>query len=139
LVKGAGIVVLKKENDDYRVLCLYEENKKGVRKYDMTKGAIDKGEEPFQTATRETREEAGIKKVKFKWGRAFLNKNGIVMYIATTKDTPKITPNPTSGIIEHDGYEWNSFESAYILMPDYLKPFVTWAESIVKGEKDVKI
>lgn len=137
--KGSGVVVLKKIDGEYKVLCLFEENKKGLRKYDMTKGTIDKGENPFETAIRETREEAGLEKIKFNWGKVSLETGGIKMFIATTKDTPKIRPNPKSGIIEHDGFEWNSFEVAYILMPDFLKPFITWAESIVQGDKDVKV
>lgn len=137
--KGSGIVVLKKFGDNYKVLCLYGEDKKSIRTYDMTKGTIDKGEDPFDTAIRETYEEAGIRNVKFEWGKKSLDKNSVVMFVATTSDEPVIRPNPKSGVIEHDGFEWNEFSAAYVLMPNYLKPFITWAERISRGEKDVKI
>ena len=29
------------------------------------------------------------------------------MFLAETPDTPEIVANPKSGIIEHDGFEWN--------------------------------
>jgi len=136
---GAGVVVLKKIENEYKILCLYSENKKGIRKYDLTKGKIDKGESEFETAVRETYEEAGIKNLNFKWGRQNLRKDNIIMFIATTSDTPKILKNPDSGVYEHDGFEWNSPSVAYILLPVFLKPFATWAKKIIEGDNNVKI
>jgi len=140
LSKGAGIVIVKKIEDEIKVLCLFEEKKKSkVRKYDLTKGSIDKSETPFQTATREVYEESGIKKYRFSWGKDSFESGGIIMYLAETNEEPKITANPKTGIIEHDGYEWNSFDVSYVLMPDYLKPFISWADKKIKGDKNVKI
>lgn len=136
---GAGVVVLKKFDNEYKILCLYTENKKGIRKYDLTKGKVDKGESEFEAAVRETYEEAGIKNLKFKWGRARLNKDKVTMFIAVTNDMPKILKNPESGDYEHDGFEWNSPDVAYVLLPGFLKPFATWAKKIIKGGKSVKI
>lgn len=136
---GAGVVVVKKIGKEYKVLCLFENKKSDKRKYDLTKGAIDSGEGVFSTATRETYEEAGIRNLKFRWGRCFLKSGGITMFLAETPDTPEIVANPKSGIIEHDGFEWNQFETAYVLMPKYLKPFILWANKIINGELDVKI
>jgi 8-oxo-dGTP pyrophosphatase MutT (NUDIX family) len=136
---AAGIVVLKKIEEEYKVLCLFKENKKGIRKYDLTKGKVDKGETIFKAAIRETYEESGVKNISFKWGKNCLNKDTITMYVAETGDIPKISKNPESGIFEHDGFEWNSFEVAYILLPDFLKPFVIWAENKVKRSNNVKI
>ena len=127
---GSGVVVLGEFDNEYKVLCLYKENKKGIRKYDLTKGKVDKGETEFQAAVRETYEEAGVKNLFFKWGKKSLTKDGITMYVALTTDEPGISKNPESGIYEHDGFEWNYFKAAHILLPDYLKPFVTWAEKI---------
>ena len=136
---GAGVVVLKKFEDEYKMLCLYSENKKGIRKYDLTKGKIDEGESEFEAAVRETYEEASIKNLKFEWGRARLNKGKIIMFIAVTNDVPKILKNPKSGDYEHDGFEWNSPDVAHILLPGFLKPFAIWAKKIIKGGKSVKI
>lgn len=136
---AAGIVVLKKFEEEYKVLCLYSENKKGIRKYDLTKGKVDKGETDFQAAIRETYEEAGIKNLRFEWGNVKFHRDTVTMFIAVTDDEPVILKNPESGILEHDGYEWNSFDVAYILLPSFLKPFATWASNTTIGGNHVKI
>ena len=136
---GAGVVVLKEFGDEYKILCLYKENKKGIRKYDLTKGKVDKGESELQTAVRETYEESGVQNLRFEWGNISFNRDSITMFIAVTDDDPSISKNPESGEYEHDGFEWNSIEVSYILLPDYLKPFATWASKIIKGGKHVKI
>ena len=136
---GAGVVVLKKFGNEYKMLCLYKENKKGIRSYDLTKGKIDKGESDYQTAIRETYEESGIKNLSFEWGNVKLSKDSITMFIASTSDVPKISKNPHSGIYEHDGFEWNSPDVAYVLLPSFLKPFATWTKKIIKGGNHVKI
>ena len=136
---GAGVVVLKRFKDEYKILCLYSENKKGIRKYDLTKGKVDKGESEFEAAVRETREEANIRNLKFEWGRKKLRKDNIIMFIAVTEDTPKILKNPKSGDYEHDGFEWNSLEVANVLLPGFLKPFAIWAKKTIEGGKSVKI
>jgi len=137
-VMGAGIVVLKRFGNDYKVLCLYEEKRKtGIRKYDLTKGAVDKGESFIQAAIRETYEESGVKNLNFKWGKRSLEKGKIRMFIAETNDDPKLLKNPKTGNYEHDGFEWNDFDPAFVLMPSYLKPFIKWATKIVNGDKNV--
>ena len=136
---GAGVVVLKKFEGEYKMLCLYTENKQGIRKYDLTKGKIDKGESEFEAAVRETYEESGIKNLRFKWGRALLSKGKITMFIAVTDDMPKILKNPESGDYEHDGFEWNSIDVSQVLLPVFLKPFAIWAKKIIEGGKNVKI
>ena len=135
---GAGVVVLKKFEKEYKVLCLYEEKgDSGIRKYDLTKGALDKGETFLQGAIRETYEESGIKKLNFSWGKRSIERGKLRMFIAETKEKPKILKNPKSGKYEHDGFEWNSFEVSHILMPEYLKPFILWASKTVNGAKNV--
>ena len=136
---GSGVVVLKKFKNEYKMLCLYCENKKGIRKYDLTKGKVDKGETSFQAATRETYEEAGVKNLDFKWGYKKLEKDSITMFIAVTNDNPAILKNPHSGVYEHDGFEWNNLDVAHVLLPGFLKPFAVWAKKITKGDKNVKI
>ena len=136
---GAGVVVLKRFEDEYKVLCLYKENKKGIRKYDLTKGKVDEGETDFQAAVRETYEEAGISRLNFEWGRVKMHKETITMFIAVTDDEPAISKNPESGIYEHDGFEWNDIDVAYILLPDFLKPFIVWARNKINGGRHVKI
>jgi len=135
---GAGIVVLKKFEKEYKVLCLYEEKgESAIRKYDLTKGALDKGETFLKAAVRETYEESGVKKLKFSWGKRSIERGKIRMFIAETKDNPKILRNPKSKRYEHDGFEWNTLDVAYILMPEYLKPFISWASKTINGAKNV--
>ena len=135
---GAGVVVLKKFKKEYKVLCLYEEKgDSGIRKYDLTKGALDKGETFIQAAVRETYEESGVKNLNFTWGKRSIERGRIRMFLAETPDDPKILKNPKSGKYEHDGFEWNSLEVAYVLMPTYLKPFILWASKTIKGGANV--
>lgn len=136
---GAGIVVFKMIEGEYKVLCLYEENDAGIRKYDLTKGSIDKGETALETAIRETYEESGISDLYFRWGKSFLKSGGITMFLAETNDNAIIQKNPVTGKLEHSGFEWNYPDVAYVLMPEYLKPFVSWARDKIKGDKNVKI
>ena len=138
LIMGAGIIVLKKFKEEYKVLCLYEEKgKSAIRKYDLTKGALDKGETFLEAAVRETYEESGIKNLKFTWGKKSIERGKLRMFIAETKDNPKILKNPKTGKFEHDGFEWNTLEVAHILMPDYLKPFILWVSKTIKGASNV--
>ena len=98
---GAGIVIVKKIQEEWRVLGLWCRGG-----YDITKGHIDEGEEPLETALRECAEEANITQVDMKWGPRHLIADNLVVYLGTTDQEPEIIPNPNSGIIEHEHLKW---------------------------------
>jgi hypothetical protein len=45
---------------------------------------------------------------------------------------PIISPNPVSGIYEHEGWGWLSPEEIEINCYDWLQPFVIWARKVLK-------
>ncbi len=123
---GAGIVVVRKFKNDWKILGL-----KLNGAYDLPKGKTDGGETPFQTAVRETYEESGIDKLKFTWGMESVSIKHLTFFIAETYQDAYIPKNPESGIYEHDSAEWLSFEKIRSLSYGYLVPIIDWAQSIV--------
>ena len=123
---SAGIVVIRRFHDNFKVLCL-----KKHKKFDITKGLIEPGESPINAAIRETEEEAGITDLNFEWGSEPLAYGKGFAYIASTEQDPIILPNPETGIMEHTGYQWLTFEEALEALPEYLLPAIHYAESLV--------
>lgn len=123
---GAGIVVLRKFKNDWKVLGL-----KLNGAFDLPKGKTDGNETPFETAVRETYEESGIDQLKFTWGKQSVSIKHLTFYIAETDQDAYIPQNPESGIYEHDSAEWVSFETIRSKSYGYLVPIIDWAQAIV--------
>ena len=115
---GSGCII---ENHDGRILALIDRE----GKFDLPKGKEDdKDRNPFQTAQRETWEECGI----------WVKPNDVTDFFTLTKLTlfviewrgqkPTITPNPETGEIEHQGWEWVTPEVFMSNCLGYLKPYV---------------
>ena len=126
---GAGIVIVKKIQEEWRVLGLWCRGG-----YDITKGHIDEGEEPLETALRECAEEANITQVDMKWGRQHLIADNLVVYLGTTDQEPEIIPNPNSGIIEHEHLKWLDWAEMKEKTYPYLLPSIDWAQRIIEDE-----
>ena len=126
---GAGIVVVRQFDDDWRVLCLHTEDF-----MDLPKGGIDVGEDVLSTALRETREEANITDLKFNWGFKTINLNRLTMFLAETKQDPEITPNPHTGVLEHLGASWLTWHEAYNATKPWLAPSIEWARKIIEQQ-----
>ena len=130
---AAGIVVVKKFDNKWKILGLKSAKPKHNGMFDITKGMIDSGESPFEAAVRETYEESGISHsdLVFSWGKSSKSCNDITIYIASTKSEPFISSNPKTGKIEHTEAKWldiDEFESQCI---GYLRPVADWVRSIV--------
>ena len=123
---GAGIVVVRKFKNDWKVLGL-----KLNGAYDLPKGKTDGQETSFQTAVRETYEESGIDQLKFTWGMESISIKHLTFFIAETFQDAYIPQNPESGIYEHDSAEGISFEKIRSMSYGYLVPIIDWAQSIV--------
>ena len=123
---GAGIVVVRKFKKEWKVLGLALDGE-----YDLPKGKMEKGENPLDTAIRETAEESNITQLDFMWGKKSMNIKHLTFYIAATDQDPSIIPNPESGNAEHDDAVWVSFENIKSNVYPFLVPVVEWAESIV--------
>jgi bis(5'-nucleosidyl)-tetraphosphatase len=124
--KGAGIVVVRKFDKEWKVLALVLDGK-----YDLPKGKMEEGETEFQTALRETEEESGINSLDFDWGEQSTSIKHLTFFIAKTSQDAHIPMNPESGIYEHDDAEWISFKEIRSNLYDYLLPIIDWSESLV--------
>ena len=125
---GAGIVVVRKFSEGWRVLSL--ESLEGA--LDIPKGVIDPGESTLETALRETSEEAGITDLDFTWGFNCISINHLTCYVAQTSQDPIITPNPHTQIVEHKNAEWVEWETLKCGSYHFLLPSIDWAQNIVE-------
>ena len=124
---GAGIIVVRKFTSGWKVLGLLKD---GV--YDIPKGGIDPGESALHAALRETQEEAGLENLAFSWGfRTHINSK-LTTFVAQTNEEPFISPNPHTGILEHDSAHWLEWNELYDNTKDFIQPAVTWAKGIIE-------
>jgi len=125
---SAGIVVVRNFNDEFKVLCLLKQN----GNYDITKGLMELGESPLETALRETKEEAGISDLDFTWGYEPISYGKGIAFVAQTCQDPSILPNPESGLLEHESFEWKNFEEAANSVIEYLVPAIQYAQILIE-------
>ena len=124
---GAGIVVVRKFSEGWRVLGLLTDEG-----YDLPKGQLDKGESLLQGALRETYEEANISDCTFSWDYQSLPLQHLTMYVAQTNQDPAVLINPKSGIYEHQACHWLEWDQLIEGIYPYLVPAVQWARDIVE-------
>ena len=130
---GAGIVVVRQFSQGWRVLGLIINDIA-----DIPKGGIDPGENALQAALRETHEEAGITKLDFQWGMSPIVVDKLTIYVASTQQDPVITKNPHTGIYEHHGYKWLTWNEMLANTYHYLQPAIVWANDVVEGLQSTK-
>ena len=133
---GAGFVVCRKFKDGIRYLGLkgpkhLRESRLGI--WDIPKGQKDPGESDWECAQRETIEEAGIFIIESDCIAGPFSISSLVVYLVKTEFDPIITPNPVTGIMEHDGWAWLSGEELEKNCYQWLKPFVGWARDNFKS------
>jgi len=127
---GAGIVVVRKFDEEWKVLAL---SVKGL--YDIPKGIIEPEEDTLSAAMRETIEESNISQLDFKWDLDTFKANQVTVYLAATTQDPSITENPETGIREHDSAEWIGWDSMISGVYGYLKPAIEWAREKVESSQ----
>ena len=100
---------------------------------DLTKGIIDPGENPLQTALREAQEEASITNLDFKFGDTPLTHDATTMYVAETDQEPEVQRNPHSGLFEHRSAEMIPLKDLVDdpRLLEYLRPAVEYAYELV--------
>lgn len=132
---SAGVVVVRRENGEWRVLLL-----RSWRNWDFPKGTVEPGETPLRAAIRETAEEASITELAFLWGEDFCETapygRGKVAryYLAeTTRKSITLPVSPALGRPEHHEWRWASFEQAAALLPPRLQPVLAWARARLQG------
>ena len=126
--ESAGIVILKQSGDDWLFLALVKDN----GKYDITKGVREPKESVFECALREAYEEADIKQadLNFEWGKISNGYGRGTAFIASTNATPKIKPNPESGLREHIDVKWVPYKEMLENVSSFLVPSIKWAYKI---------
>jgi bis(5'-nucleosidyl)-tetraphosphatase len=139
-ILSAGIVVIRERQNSWQYLFL-----RAFRNWDFPKGEVEPGEEPLETAVRETREETGITELNFRWGQGFketepYNRGTKVAryYLAQTdEDRVVFAVNPQIGAPEHHEYRWLSGAELEKLAPPRLLPVIRWARARVENMIDV--
>jgi 8-oxo-dGTP pyrophosphatase MutT (NUDIX family) len=130
---SAGVVVVHLGGAAVQYLLL-----RAYRNWDFPKGLVEAGEQPFDAAMREVKEETTLENLAFDWGKDYLdtgpyNKGKISRYyVARSDDTLVRLPiNPELGFPEHQEARWVSFETALDMVSPRLKPVMHWASAIV--------
>jgi len=125
---GAGIIVVKRFSDKWKVLALTSLD----GPLDIPKGLIDPGETPLEAALRETKEEAGITKLDFAWGMNPIVRENMTCYVAATDQEPTIVANPHTNLVEHLGASWTDWDNLEKNTYSFLKECVRRAFETVE-------
>ena len=129
-IPGAGIVVVKKFDDEWKVLGLTIDGE-----YDIPKGRMEEGEDTLSTAMRETVEESSISNLNFDWDLDAFSAGHVTIYLASTTQDPEIVENPETGKKEHDSAEWMEWDDMISGVYGYLKPAILWAREKVESSQ----
>ena len=144
-ITGSGIICYFDNREglikdlDKKILYLILKDFKN--KYDFTKGTIDKGEEVFECATRETYEESNLDYFDFEKinNPITVNKN-LVMFLGKIKHETmiqrnniiKLKVNKYIDSPEHKSYSFLSYEEILeIDLYPYLFPYLKIAQNIL--------
>ena len=129
---AAGIIIYRKQNNKIEFLGLaalphFQKKSNGV--YDVPKGHVNPGEDPFSCAKRECFEESGLIPDKIDIGP--LKCDRLWLWLAECNGNPKIGINPHTGLQEHLGYAWLSPDDMESTCLDYLKSGIQWARKLL--------
>jgi 8-oxo-dGTP pyrophosphatase MutT (NUDIX family) len=134
-VLSAGVVVLRRTPDGWRVLLLRVYNY-----WDFPKGMVEAGEDPLTTAKRETREETTLDDLEFAWGESSIDtapygrEKKVARYFVARTATESITlpVNPALGKPEHHEWRWCDWQTAEQRVPERLWPVLRWAQDVIE-------
>ena len=126
---AAGVVIVHGADPGPRFLLL-----RAYRNWDLPKGLVEPGEQPFAAACREVEEETGIKDLDFAWGNDFVetapysgNKVARFYVARTPSDHVVLSVNPLLGRPEHHEYRWAQLDDALALVVPRLQNVLRWA------------
>jgi bis(5'-nucleosidyl)-tetraphosphatase len=126
---AAGIVIVHTPDLGPRFLLL-----RAYRNWDLPKGLVEQGEQPFAAACREVEEETGITDLDFAWGNDFIetapysgNKVARFYVARSSSDRVVLSVNPILGRPEHHEYRWVQLDDALALVVPRLQIVLRWA------------
>jgi 8-oxo-dGTP pyrophosphatase MutT (NUDIX family) len=130
---SAGVVVVHLGGAAVQYLLL-----RAYKNWDFPKGLVEPGEQPFDAAVREVKEETTLVNLAFDWGKDYMdtgpyNKGKISRYyLARSDDTLVHLPiNPELGFPEHQEARWVAIDTALNMVSPRLKPVIQWASAII--------
>jgi len=134
-ILSAGVVVVRHEQGEWRVLLL-----RAYKYWDCPKGMVEAGEDPLATAKRETREEASIEDLDFRWGETFIetepysNNKVARYYLAESRSGDvKLPVSEELGLPEHQEFRWVTFEESQALTVPRITSVLAWARKCVSA------
>jgi 8-oxo-dGTP pyrophosphatase MutT (NUDIX family) len=130
---SAGLIPVRRAPGGWVVLVL-----RAFRNWDFPKGVVEPGEEPLQTARRETAEETGLSDLSFPFGTDYRETlpyaGGKVAryYLAETREEEVALPiSHELGRPEHHEWRWVTFDEAEELLPPRLALVLDWARKVL--------
>jgi 8-oxo-dGTP pyrophosphatase MutT (NUDIX family) len=126
MMSGAGFVVFKKDSNPPLMLGLIRND--GL--FDIPKGHIDGSESALDAAIRECFEESSILIHRNDIAYNEFSNGPLTTFCAITTQTPVITQNPATGILEHSSWKWMTQEEFTSNCLEYLKPSVQYFYSV---------
>jgi 8-oxo-dGTP pyrophosphatase MutT (NUDIX family) len=131
---SSGVVVVNGAGADRQLLLL-----RAYKNWDFPKGLVEPGEQPFEAALREVREETTLQNLSFDWGHEFVetgpyNKGKMARYYIARSDERNVSLpiNPDLGFPEHHEARWASYAEALSMVSVRLIPVVQWARGKAK-------
>jgi 8-oxo-dGTP pyrophosphatase MutT (NUDIX family) len=133
-ILSAGVVPLRQTRGGWRMLVL-----RAYRNWDFPKGLVEEGEDPLDTARRETAEETGITDLEFPFGEEFretvpyAGSKVARYYLAETRQEKITLPiSAELGRPEHHEWRWIAIDEA----EDYLPPRLTLVLDWIRASLD---
>jgi len=134
-ILSAGVVVVSRPDDDWRVLLLRVYNY-----WDCPKGVVEPGEDPLAAARREVREETTLDDLDFHWGDDFFETapysgNKVARYYLAGSEHMRVElpVNPALGRPEHHEFRWARFDDAVKLVVPRISDVLAWARARVES------
>lgn len=133
-VLSAGVIVVRSTDQGQVYLLL-----RAYQHWDFPKGVVEEGEQPFEGALREVREETTIVDLEFPWGKDFIETGpygrGKVAryYLGVTQTTDISLPiNPEIGKAEHEEFRWVTFDQAKQLVTPRVRTVLEWCQKYLR-------
>jgi bis(5'-nucleosidyl)-tetraphosphatase len=133
--RSAGVVVTRRIGGEIRYLLL-----RCYRYWDFPKGEIEPGEDPLETARRESEEETGLTGLRLRWGEVYTEtpvygKGKVARYYLAESPTGDVSLpiSPELGAPEHHEFRWAGYAEARSLVNDRVGAVLDWARERVSG------